>query len=39
MENSRSIVLSEGRKKGNVSGTVKKNPVIEILNVFDRKKV
>ena len=36
MDNARSIILSEGRKKGNVSGTVKKNPVIETLNVFDK---
>lgn len=36
MDNARSIVLSEGRKKGNVSGTVKKNPVIETLNVFEK---
>lgn len=29
-----SVVLSEGRKKGNVSGTVKKNAVKEVLNII-----
>lgn len=36
LNNAREIILSEGRKKGNVSGTVKKSPVIETLNVFNR---
>ena len=32
-ENCESIILSEGRKKGNVSGTVKKDAVKEVLNI------
>ncbi len=34
LPNCESIVLSEGRKKGNVSGTVKKNAVKEVLNII-----
>ncbi len=34
LSNCESIVLSEGRKKGNVSGTVKKNAVKEVLNII-----
>ena len=34
LPNCESIVLSEGRKKGNVSGTVKKDAVREILNII-----
>ena len=33
LPNCESVVLSEGRKKGNVSGTVKKDAVREILNI------
>ncbi len=32
-DNCESIILSEGRKKGNVSGTVKKDAVKEVLNI------
>lgn len=34
LDNAEGIVLSNGRKKGNISGNVKKNPVVEILNCF-----
>ena len=34
LPNCESIVLSEGRKKGNVSGTVKKEAVKEVLNII-----
>lgn len=34
LPNCESIILSEGRKKGNVSGTVKKNAVKEVLNII-----
>lgn len=34
IDNCESIVLSEGRKKGNVSGTVKKDAVMEVLNII-----
>lgn len=34
ISNCESIVLSEGRKKGNVSGTVKKDAVKEVLNII-----
>ena len=34
LPNCESIILSEGRKKGNVSGTVKKDAVKEVLNII-----
>ena len=34
LPNCEHIILSEGRKKGNVSGTVKKNAVKEVLNII-----
>jgi site-specific DNA-adenine methylase len=36
LDNAEGIVLSSGRKKGNISGKVKKNPVVEILNYFEK---
>lgn len=39
LKNCKSIVLSEGRKKGNVSGTVKKDAVMEVLNIINGSKL
>ena len=36
LDNAEGIVLSNGRKKGNISGNVKKAPVVEILNCFEK---